>query len=52
MGTEADDNYVVTEGQIFGGGLSIRFSNIEKLDVTGEAGNDGMCSCSLSPHTC
>jgi hypothetical protein len=50
VGTEADDTYVVTDGQIFGGGLSITFSNIEKLEVTGEAGNDVIQILSTSPN--
>jgi hypothetical protein len=50
VGTEADDTYVVTDGQIFGGGLSITFSNIEMLEVTGEAGNDVIQILSTGPN--
>ncbi|CAB9505197.1 Kringle domain [Seminavis robusta] len=50
VGTEADDNYVVTDGNIYGGGLSVRFSNIEMLDVTGEAGNDVFSILSTNPN--
>jgi len=50
VGTEAADNYVVTDGQILGGGLSIRFNNIEKLDVTGQEGNDVFQILSTAPN--
>lgn len=35
VGTEEDDTYVVTDGQIFGGGLSINFANLEIVTVDG-----------------
>lgn len=35
VGTEEDDTYVVTAGQIFGGGLSINFANLEIVAVDG-----------------
>jgi len=39
VGTDADDKFVFTAGEIFGAGLTISFANIEKLEVKGEAGN-------------
>lgn len=49
VGTEADDKYVVTDGQVFGGGLTISYTNIEALEVTGEAGDDTITILSTSP---
>ena len=49
VGTEADDSYVVQDGKIFGGGLTIKYRNIETLDVTGEEGNDLISILSTSP---
>ena len=49
VGTEADDSYVVTDGQVFGGGLTISYTNIEALEVTGEAGDDTITVLSTSP---
>ena len=49
VGTEADDSYVVQDGKIFGGGLTIKYRNIETLDVTGEEGNDLISVLSTSP---
>jgi hypothetical protein len=33
VGTEAEDKYVVTEGEVFGGGLSVVYNNIESVEV-------------------
>ena len=49
VGTEADDSYVVQDGKKFGGGLTIKYRNIETLDVTGEEGNDLISVLSTSP---
>lgn len=38
-GTELDDSYVVTDGEILGGGLSVSFQNIESLMVAAQEGN-------------
>ena len=41
LGTEGDDNFVVTENGIFGAGLAINISNTEEaLEVDGLEGND------------
>ncbi|CAB9505193.1 Kringle domain [Seminavis robusta] len=50
VGTEAADTYVITDGEIFGGGLSIKFSNIELLDVTGQEGDDIFQILSTNPN--
>lgn len=34
-GTEEDDSYVVTDGKILGGGLTINFANLEQISVDG-----------------
>ena len=34
-----DDSYVVTDGEILGGGLSVSFQNIESLMVAAQEGN-------------
>ena len=39
-GTEADDVFVITDTQIFGGGRSIDFVNIESIVILGGLGND------------
>ncbi len=49
VGTEAGDKFVVSAGEIFGGGLTISFTNIEKLEVAGEAGDDTFFILSTSP---
>jgi len=49
VGTEADDKYVVSSGEVFGGGLTIAYTNIESLEVTGEAGDDTFFILSKSP---
>jgi hypothetical protein len=40
LGTERNDRYVVKNGLIFGGGLSVKYTNIANLQVSGEAGDD------------
>ena len=51
VGTEFDDSYVVTSKNIYGGGLSIKFVNIELLEVSCEEGNDLVSVLSTSPNT-
>jgi len=48
-GTEADDSYVVADGAVFGGGLTINFANIESLQVDCKEGNDLVSVLSTSP---
>ena len=45
VGTEFGDKYVVQDGKIFGGGLTIKFTNIQRLDV-GKSRLSGI-SCSF-----
>ena len=40
IGTEFNDDFVVTATGVFGGGLNVNFVNIEKLVVDGGAGDD------------
>lgn len=49
VGTEAGDRYVIQDGAIFGGGLSIKFTNIAFLDVVGEEGDDEFVILSTDP---
>lgn len=49
VGTEFNDRYVVQEGKIFGGGLTIKFTNINFLDVTGQEGDDTIYVLSTNP---
>lgn len=49
VGTELDDSYVVTDGNIFGGGLTVKYTNIETLEVTMQEGNDLVSILSTNP---
>ena len=49
VGTESDDSYVVTDGQVLGGGLTIKHANIEILEVSCEEGNDLVSVLSTHP---
>jgi hypothetical protein len=40
VGTEKDDNFVITRDGVQGAGLNTRFTNIQKLEVDGLEGND------------
>lgn len=40
LGTEGDDNFVITENGIFGAGLNISFDGVELAEVDGLEGND------------
>ena len=50
LGTEANDRYVVQDGAIFGGGLSIKFTNIAFLDAEGQEGDDEFVILSTNPN--
>lgn len=50
VGTEYDDSYVVSDGKVYGGGLSINFNSIESVEVTAAAGNDLISVLSTSPN--
>ena len=49
IGTEAADRYVIQNGKIFGSGISVKFTNIASVDVTGEAGDDTFIILSTTP---
>jgi len=51
VGTEFGDLYVIQDGKIFGGGLSIKFVNIAFLDVAGMEGDDNIVVLSSNPST-
>ena len=40
IGTELNDNFVITDEGVFGAGLNVRYANMEALDVDGLEGND------------
>jgi Ca2+-binding RTX toxin-like protein len=40
LGTEFDDNFVLTDEGVFGAGLHIRFENVEAIEIDGLEGND------------
>ena len=40
LGTEADDNFMITEDGIFGAGLNVGFDNVEIAEVDGLEGDD------------
>ncbi|HVZ63437.1 MAG TPA: LEPR-XLL domain-containing protein, partial [Lacunisphaera sp.] len=39
-GTEADDVFIITDSQIFGGGRQVDFVNVESIVILGGLGND------------
>ncbi|MHC4618339.1 MAG: hypothetical protein ACYTEQ_11370 [Planctomycetota bacterium] len=49
LGTEIDDNFVITENGVQGAGLNIDFTAVEKLEVDGLEGNDHFFILSTSP---
>jgi hypothetical protein len=49
VGTEFGDKYVIQDGKVFGGGLSIKFTNIDYLDVSTQEGNDEIYVLSTNP---
>ncbi|GMA79011.1 hypothetical protein GCM10025880_54280 [Methylorubrum aminovorans] len=49
LGTEFADTFVVTSDGIFGAGLSIRFSNIQAVEVDGLEGDDTFYVLSTPP---
>ncbi len=48
-GTEFGDKYVIDDGKIFGGGLTVTFTNIELFDVVGGDGDDEFYVLSTNP---
>jgi hypothetical protein len=49
VGTEFGDKYVIDDGKIFGGGLTVKFTNINYLDVAGLEGDDEFYVLSTNP---
>jgi hypothetical protein len=49
IGTEFGDKYVIDDGKIVGGGLTIAFTNIEFFDVVGGDGDDEFYVLSTNP---
>ena len=49
IGTEANDDFVITEDGIFGGGLNVEFTDVEKLEVDGLEGDDHFFVLSTDP---
>lgn len=49
VGTEAGDNYVVEDGKVYGGGLTVKYTNIAFLAVSGEEGDDTIVVLSTNP---
>ena len=49
IGTEFNDDFVITENGVFGAGLNVNFVNIESLVVDGGAGDDRFFVLGTSP---
>src|SRR4029079_9274806 len=49
IGTEVNDDFVLTSNGVFGAGLNVDFVNIESLVVDGGAGNDRFFVLGTSP---
>jgi hypothetical protein len=49
VGTEFGDKYVIDDGKVFGGGLTVKFTNINYLDVAGLEGDDEFYVLSTNP---
>jgi Ca2+-binding RTX toxin-like protein len=40
IGTEFNDDFVITEDGVFGAGLNVTFVNIQQIEIDGDAGDD------------
>jgi hypothetical protein len=49
LGTEKDDNFVITKDGVRGAGLNTTFTNVQKVEVDGLEGNDHFYVLSTSP---
>ena len=49
IGTDANDTFVITKDGIMGAGLNVSYTNIEKIEVDGEGGNDTFDVLSTDP---
>src|SRR6185312_7879564 len=50
IGTEFNDDFVITTNGVFGAGLNVNFVNIESLEVDGGPGNDRFFVLGTSPN--
>jgi Ca2+-binding RTX toxin-like protein len=50
IGTEVDDNFVITEDGVQGAGLNIAFTAVEKLEVDGMEGDDHFFVLGTNPN--
>src|SRR4029079_2274767 len=50
IGTEFNDDFVITSNGVFGAGLNVNFVNIESLEVDGGPGNDRFFVLGTSPN--
>jgi len=48
IGTEFDDNFVITDQGVFGAGLNVRYQNVEAVEVDGLEGDDHFTILSTS----
>ena len=49
IGTEANDNFVITKDGVEGAGLYVSYTNIQKVEVDGLGGNDNFYVLSTAP---
>ncbi|MGH3553392.1 MAG: hypothetical protein ACRDT5_12495, partial [Mycobacterium sp.] len=49
IGTEQDDNFVITKDGVMGAGLNVSYTNVEKVEVDGLGGNDNFWVLSTNP---
>ncbi|MGZ6950143.1 MAG: hypothetical protein ACXVJY_18890, partial [Ilumatobacteraceae bacterium] len=49
IGTEANDNFVVTKDGVMGAGLFVTYVNVQKVEVDGLGGNDNFFVLSTAP---
>jgi Ca2+-binding RTX toxin-like protein len=49
IGTEADDNFVITNAGVLGAGLNVSYTNVERLEVDGLEGDDNFYVLSTPP---
>ena len=50
IGTEAADTFVITKDGVLGAGLNVSYTNIEKIEVDGQGGNDTFDVLSTDPE--
>src|SRR5262249_52991266 len=49
IGTEANDNFAITQDSVMGAGVNVKFENLEKVEVDGLGGNDNFWVLSTAP---